>query len=785
MIRFYWCKEYTNTNGEMPKDYVVLDKDIWKNARKYFRENKTPIEEVGVLPVYDKGFNFVCFVWNDDSMANKEIRMLRELEELEDDIDFRNLNSDVDGVTIHGCNELAWRFVNYLKKRNIPVNVDGDIWEQLGEYEQYNIPYGRNYEIWAEGTWQKSNDLLHERIRTVSVEFECVDKIYEANIKAGKITDAKGDYKDLIERLRNEKEIVICDTLYDKALNVYDWLKSNGIDICAFLSTEAERRKMSRTQLFGKPIIDRSELDNRFKDAVLIDCASKYSAWGFGDVDIYDYEGYRRNERYICIRDYVEVPNNNLVNLVASKTVVLTGDIDLCNITARWYRNAGVNVENIVYFDLMNEENSYDSRIPVINNLDINTEYICMVVLPQYPDKVYITKETANRYGDYIEKLKGYDYTDYFSYKEHFLCLENCELKYTIKDLRPMGILLGAIPGFSGNVLVRQILEGHPQILEIDEYGYFNDSLYYICIRLAEKKSSEIIKAFWKMFGREADKEHIVKTQFPNRDLFDQKMNELLNSKDSFTSQELFVIFHIAYETMHGRKLEKLENTIIYWEPHGGKRYVTRDFAKWLGDSSVNGFTIYLSRNRYANAGSQFRYKRGGWLGDSKRMNMVNYQKKKYYDNWQEFTIRFEDIKLKPKETLAGLCEMLGIEFDGAILETTQHGKISYYENSVTGFDVKPAYNIYDEYFSEFDRLRICMFAGSYQKQNGYPYVNVLEFTRREIQEMILKDFRWELPEDNEKNIVSIYNRVCSYMKSIWREQFANAMNVELEEELM
>jgi hypothetical protein len=450
-----------------------------------------------------------------------------------------------------------------------------------------------------------------------------------------------------------------------------------------------------------------------------------------------------------------------------------------------WQRGGGC-IENMVYWDLMNEENSYDSLIPVIHNLDINTEYICMVVLPQYPDKVYITKETANRYGDYIEKLKGYDYTDYFSYKEQFLCLDNSESKYTIKDLRPMGILLGAIPGFSGNILVRQILEGHPQILEIDEYGYFNDSLYYICIRLAEKKSSEIIKAFWKMFEREADKDHLVKTQFSNRDLFDQKMNELLNSKESFTSQELFVIFHIAYEAIHGRNIENTENIIIYWEPHGGKRNVTRDFAKWLGDSNVDGFTIYLSRNRYASAGSQFRYKRCGWLGDSKRVNMVNYQKKKYYDYWKEFTIRFEDIKLKPKETLTGLCEMLGIEFDGAILKTTQHGKISYYENSVTGFDVKPAYNIYEEYFSELDRMRICMLASSYQKKNGYPYVSSLEFTRSEVQEMFLKDFRWELSGDtSEKNIITLYKRQCRYMKSLWREHFADVMDIELEEELM
>jgi hypothetical protein len=447
------------------------------------------------------------------------------------------------------------------------------------------------------------------------------------------------------------------------------------------------------------------------------------------------------------------------------------------------YEQSGGYIENIVYWDLTKEENSCDSQVQVIHNLDINTEYICMVVLPQYPDKVYITKQTADRYGDYVEKLKSYDYTDYLSYKEHFLCLENTEPKYTVKELQPMGILLGVIPGFSGNVLVRQILEGHPQILEIEEYGYFNDSLYYICVRLAEKKSTEILECFWNMFDKEADLEHNVKNQFLHKNLFNCVMTELLDLKDKFTSQELFVMFHIAYEKMYGRIIVNTANMVIYWEPHGGNREVVRDYAKWLGDSEVNGFSLCLSRNRYANAGSWFRRGRSGWWIESKIMNRVNYKKKKYYENWNERLIIFEDLKIKPQEILTNICEWIGIKFDDSLMNTTLHGMISSW-NGVTGFDVKPAYNIYEEYFSEFDRMRICMLASSYQKQNGYPYVRCIDFTRRELQEMFVKDFRWELPEDNEKNIIGIYNRVCLYMKSIWRERFADIMDVELDEML-
>jgi hypothetical protein len=261
-------------------------------------------------------------------------------------------------------------------------------------------------------------------------------------------------------------------------------------------------------------------------------------------------------------------------------------------------------------------------------------------------------------------------------------------------------------------------------------------------------------------------------------------MTELLNLGDKFTSQELFVMFHIAYEKMYGRNIENVENTIIYWEPHGGSREVTRDYAKWLCDSAVKGFSICLLRNRYANAGSQLRYKRSGWLSESNIMSKVNYRTKKHYDNWNEQIIRFENLKIKSKETLMDICEWLGIQFDDALMNTTQHGE-NYTWNGVTGFDVKPAYNIYEEYFSEFDRMRICMLASSYQKRNGYPYVSALEFTRIELQEMFVKDFRWELSGDiSEKNIITVYKRHCHYMKSLWRERFANVMDIELEEEL-
>ena len=40
--------------------------------------------------------------------------------------------------------------------------------------------------------------------------------------------------------------------------------------------------------------------------------------------------------------------------------------------------------------------------------------------------------------------------------------------------------------------------------------------------------------------------------------------------------------------------------------------------------------------------------------------------------------------------------------------------------------------------------MRICLAAGSFQKKYGYPYLNSLSFSRRELQEMFLKGFRFD-----------------------------------------
>lgn len=784
MIRFCEGTIPSEGDGVLQGKCLVFNQTIWQKGREYFAKYK----DMEIFPVFNSAGQMVCYAWQDQE-ARREIRMLRELEELSDAIGFRELYPDYTEVTIHGCNELAWCMREYLMKRGIAVKTVGKFWKELGiEEGKSETPAYQNYEIWAEGVHQKSGDWKQEQLRSASVEFECVDKIYEANIKAGKITDADGDGGNLLKKLCREKEIVIRG-IGTKAQDAYNWLLENGINICAF---QSDRSQNERSRLFGIPIMKKVEVEEKFKDAVVIECASKHSAWGFGGVDAYDYEGYERNKRYLLLRDYTEVPEKNLNCVLAGKNLVLIGDMRLCSRAYRWWQKYGEKTGRIEYWDILDENGGSRGKfqIPFTDKKELSMNDACLLIEPKYGYEGYLTKVAAGRHGAYIEKIREHkieDYTEYFSDMKKIIHMETEDVKYPDEKLRPAGIVLGAINPHSGNVLTRQVLDSHPNVTAIEEYSFLNNELYFFCIRLAEEKAKDILPAFWGLYESELDKEFDLRwCYFPDREKFGKKVMELTKSREYVTSQELFVIIHLAYNAMYGRVTADLNTSVVYWEPHMWERESVRELAFWFGDADIRGITLRLVRNRYARIGSAVRtIENPSWemMG-----NIVfctsEYVQKKYYPHWEELTVKFEDLKCKPKETLDKICEKLEIPFHSSLMETTCHGDKAFYEGTVTGFDVKPAYNLYEEYFSVFDRMRICMVSGSYQRQYGYPCIESTNFGRRQLQEMFLEKCRWEqLPgiqdDKNEDNVAKIQKHV---RYRLWVERFAEIMGEEIDE---
>lgn len=728
------------------RERVILDQNVWQNARDIFRKKGRDIRTITPLPVLDKDSQLICFAYQDED-ANREIRMLHELRETQGLLHFSDVFPEYRCVKISGFNELAYFFAEYLREQNIKVQVDCMMWQDFFMGEEFQGPEYECMYIYAEGTWDKACNWKENLLRSVSVEFECIDKIYEANIKTNRIGNATLGYEGLLEHLRGGNEVILCGTDM-AAQNAYDFLLDSGIEVSGFvadkLNADCEHR------LFGKRILGLNEAIHKYKEPVFIDCKSKNSAWGVGQVDYYDYIGYKRNEKFIMLRDYIDVPENNLLNALGSTEVVLTGDRYLCSILYEYLVKNNILVTGYL---CMLPTDSQPENMPEIQADSLNQNILCVIVEPVYQSDGkgrVVGKEEKGQRISWLRDRKIDNYTDYFSDMIPFVNIEqDRDNKYLRKGLKPKRVVLGSILSYNGNMFFRSLLDSHPHVLSI-YYSDLNSQLFWICLRLSTERSESILPLFWKMI--EGNERKII-----NRSAFVEKMEQLLACGDKFTSQELFVMFHIAYRHMFRKDMtdDDIRNTIIYWEPHFPERDKLEECVRWLGADEVSCDIINIVRNSVSARGAALKYpgyiEKGVKGAYSVIVSYCMLTERKKYAGSTRLVIKFEDLKCNPRETLREICSRWDLEWSDTLMQTTVNGKKDVYDNyiqNISGFDLKPVYNTYDNFFSELDRLRIMLIDAPWRKECGYPYIEPNQFTRRELQEMFLKEFRFENPGD-------------------------------------
>ena len=166
---------------------------------------------------------------------------------------------------------------------------------------------------------------------------------------------------------------------------------------------------------------------------------------------------------------------------------------------------------------------------------DIKTDYkkkiLGLIVIPQIVnaeedgDKWSILKAKCR---DILQKKGIIDYSEYFCKDSSFILIEDKMEKYTINNLVPRGIIIGAIDGFSGNVFFRDCLDNHPQILQMG-FTLFERNMFIYCVRLSCVDSNQIFPLFWEML--EQDELKYVVGEFPNRHIFQQVCEKTLKKK--------------------------------------------------------------------------------------------------------------------------------------------------------------------------------------------------------------------------------------------------------------
>lgn len=722
---------------------VVLDENIWINARHFFAYYEPVLNEHVLLPVINGQGQLTCFAY-EDVHANREIRMLRELMEQPDALKFSDIYPDISCVKIHGFNELAYYFAKYLEMQDIPVQVDGDMWEGFFEGKDCKTLDYSHMTLYAEGIGVKPKNWTENLLRSVCVEFECIDKIYEANIKNGIINNAKGDWEHGVKEYLCDKKVAVMGTDL-AAQDVYDFLLMHGIETYCFVNESMEEREH---RLFGKKICTSLELMKEYGgDIVFIDGEHKNSAWGNRILDYYDYIGYKRNESYFMIRDYVDVPRSGLKHALADPKIILAGDYLPCE-RVREYLCEKVLSPGMspVYVNILPEENEYLPDMSVVGIEDIHEDMILLLVIPEFADDniLKFSWDKKNRMMSCLKERGVYNFTDYFSYTISFVDIaKDLDTKPVRECFRPKMSMIGSIEAHNGNIFFHGLLDNHPSIM-LTDYNAFSKNIFWVSVCLANRESRDILPLLYRVFPAEW-REKVLE----NPEAFHKKATQLLKGGEKYTSQELFVIFHIAYMYMYGRDITDVSDKMIYWEPHCVDTVVVEEFSQWLGAADLCCGIVNVVRNICMRNGSVMRdyvHNQWGRLIALVAIAALNLEKKDY-ESCRRHVVRFEDIKCSQRETLQNLCNEWKIPWSETLLEVTQHGEKWGYDNGekmVYDFDLTPVYNRYEEYFSETDWFRITLINTPWQKKYGYSYVDVSEFSQRELQEIFLKGFRFD-----------------------------------------
>lgn len=639
----------------------------------------------------------------------------------------------------------------------------------------------RNFSVFAEGCSGIREEA--EFRKSVSPEFECIDRIYEENIIRGIIKDTNGTFFSVLDCLKCKQIIIL--GIGNDALDAYDLLLGYGLDICCFSS---ENEEDIGKKVFGKKVLKRTEIIESIMNPVFIEITARYSAWGTREVDFYHYIGYKRNEAFFMLKDYTEIPKNGYMHILnymlkdIDKKIILIGDFRLCLKLGKVLTKQRKKMhERIAYWDILNEYEGNGAGLKLAAKDEIDINDVCLLMLPGYIGYYDDTamnhsyRETVKR--DYllaVLKVNTMDILDYPIDNKIFFdgiaCFAQQDFQQELKVKR---IILGSIDDHSGNIFFRELLDNHPQILMMG-YNFINENLFYLCVRLAMEDKTNILPLLWKYYDAERDVKEEDEWNQDTRNRFNLSMEKLLAARGTFSSQELFVMIHIAYAKAWKKEIENISDMVIYWEPHNLPREQLEDYAVWLGQSGMPGCIVNVVRNVFMRKGSRLKGLDNQDLL-SKTYKSAFYStlakfdiRKKEYQGWERMKVKFEDLKCNPQKELLNICEKWEIKWSDTLLETTFHGEKHFYDN-ITGFDMAPVYRTYEEYYSDFDRFRMLMIAAPFHRYFGYPYVSILDFSRRELQEMFQKKFRFEkyLIYECHEDEMRIQDEMCKWVSRI------------------
>ena len=330
--------------------------------------------------------------------------------------------------------------------------------------------------------------------------------------------------------------------------------------------------------------------------------------------------------------------------------------------------------------------------------------------------------------------------------------------------------------GFSGSDFFNMILDSHPSLLTIGWHGLSSFSILWK-VFLKDKPVKEAVEHLRKPDKAELklrDENLVNMLKYKDKErlpIFLESLPLYLDSEKIYGLHDWFKAFYLATNAACGRKFLQRITPTIFYDMHGMSQ------PKFKIDFNIDNKEYAAMTNK---VWSEFKYKRRagivrsplgtlgcrqnglikggkfsiGWRNSPLATLKANITESSYGHYMRESDplfpvsahVRFEDLKLYPRETTEKLCEFLRIPWSETCLHITTNGEDSGIVDGTAGFDLKPVYNPHLEYMSTLDYYRIELLNAKNFQVWGYKlkYYDGTKFTPEDLKKLFDIPFKVE-----------------------------------------
>ena len=295
----------------------------------------------------------------------------------------------------------------------------------------------------------------------------------------------------------------------------------------------------------------------------------------------------------------------------------------------------------------------------------------------------------------------------------------------------------------TGSSFLEGVVDFHPNLLTVPNFGFASFGILYREV-LKNKNVDEGIQAL-KSLEMDSQRKGIYqdfneiftnKATFgiipvvPKKEVFFEELKKLLSDFDIPTKVDWFKAMYLAYNYAMGRTFPSRIAPAIYFINHSvfvdldGSKKAMLDVYDQFPDLKV----ISIVRNILSTFGSGLQniqtarneyheYKSTGVFSYAFLIILeIALARTDLYispdDKWRNkrAVVRFEDLKLYPRETLEKLCEFLMIPCDKSLFSVTANGVENTFKfgaSKTSGFDTKSVYDLHKDYAGLFDFYRL------------------------------------------------------------------------------